>query len=287
MTRFKTILLASTTVATALSLSAISHAHAPTTLAPNTIQEETPLPTAQEVIDGFIKAVGGEKAIKAQKSRMLSGTMSIPAMAMEGPMVIYQARPNLMMLEINLPGMGKSLQGFNGKVGWSVDPMRGPSLMTGEMLTEFKRDADFDSELNLFKIFDEVKVVGREDFNGTPCIKMLLKKGEMEQHRFFDEKTNLLIGSKAKVPTQMGKVDAVTITSDYKDFDGLKIATKTSIELMGMKQVMTVEKVVIDKVEPGVFKLPPAIQALADAEEKKAEEKKDEADKSTDTSSGS
>ena len=282
MTRFKTILLAGTTVAAAFSLSAITHAQAPANPAPNTIQEEAPLPTAQQVIDAYIKAIGGEKAMKAQKSRMLSGTMSIPSMAMEGPMVIYQARPNLMMLEISLPGMGKSLQGFNGKVGWSVDAMRGPSLMTGDMLNEFKRDADFDSEMNLFKVFDEVKVVGREDFEGTPCIKMFLKKGEMEQHRFYDEKTHLLLGSKAKVPTQMGKVDAVTSTTDYKTFDGLKIATRTSIELMGMKQVMVVDKVVIDKVEPDVFKLPPAIKALADAEEKKAEEKK-----TTETSSGS
>ena len=40
------------------------------------------------------------------------------------------------------------MQGYNGKVGWTMDLARGPSLMTGDMLQQTKREADFNADLN-------------------------------------------------------------------------------------------------------------------------------------------
>lgn len=228
---------------------------------------QTTLPSAKEVVTAFVDALGDKDMLAKQTSRKISGTMSIPAMQMSGPMVIYAAEPNFFKVDITIPGMGKSLQGFNGKIGWQIDVSRGPSLMKGDVLDMFKREADFHAEENILKYYDEVKVLGEVEFNDQPCFELNFKKGEREESRYYNRKTHLLEGSKGVYPTELGNIPIRTITSNYKDFHGIKVATRTAMEMvsMGIEQVLEITAVSINDVDPSVFDLPPAIQALADA----------------------
>jgi hypothetical protein len=64
------------------------------------------------------------------------------------------------------------------------------------------------------------------------------------------------------VESPMGKMPSTTIMSDYKEFDGVKIATRTDVEAMNMKQVLVVDSVDYKLVDPSIFNLPPEIKAL-------------------------
>jgi hypothetical protein len=236
---------------------------------------KTPLPTAKEVLTAFVEATSTPELRAKQKSRTATGTMSIPSMQLSGPMKVFAAEPNLLLVDITIPGMGKSLQGFNGTIGWQIDPTRGPSLMEGDMLEQFMREADFHAEQNTAKHYDSVQVVGETEFNGQPCFELLFKKGDREETRFYNRKTHLLEGSKGNYPTPMGDLPVQTIISDYKTFEGFKVATKTTMQMttVGIEQILVISTVSFNDVDPAVFELPPAIKALASAPKEQEEPK--------------
>lgn len=236
---------------------------------------KTKLPSVEEVITAFVNATSTPELRAKQTSRTIMGTMSIPSMQLSGPMVVYAAHPNFILVDITIPGMGKSLQGFNGTVGWQIDPSRGPSLLEGDLLEQFMREADFNAEENFAKHFDSVKVVGETEFNGQPCFELLFQKGERKETRYYNRTTHLLEGSKGNYPTPMGDIPVQTTISEYKTFEGLKVATKTSIHMtsVGIEQILVISSVSFNDVDLAVFELPPAIKALANAPKEQEETK--------------
>ena len=243
---------------------------------PDTATEAEKLPTPQELVDLMVEFSGGAEALKDVKPVKSTGTFSIPQMQMTGEMTSWSAPPNLMRVDIKTPGIGIIMSGFNGKIGWSLDPTRGPSLMEGPMLDQIKMESDPASLLDLSKYFDSVEVVGRVDFEGAKCFQLQLKKGKAVRDMFVEEKTGRMVGMKAVMPSPMGEIPTTTVIEKWMNVGPRKIAAKTVIKMMGMDQVMQIDTVSSDKFDPDVFDLPPAIQALADAQSKKAADSEDD-----------
>src|ERR1044071_9447378 len=86
------------------------------------------LPDARDIINKHIKAVGGRDAILARKSMHGTGTLSVPASGMSGTVEVFGAAPNLQTIKISMTGVGEITEGFDGRHGWSVNPMTGPTL---------------------------------------------------------------------------------------------------------------------------------------------------------------
>ncbi|MBC03834.1 MAG: hypothetical protein CMJ34_11120 [Phycisphaerae bacterium] len=247
------------------------------------------LPTPQQVVDRMVEFNGGDKAIKDAKPVMTTGTFSVPQAQMTGKMTTWSAPPNLMRVDIQIPGLGTTMSGFNGTVGWTLDPTRGPSLMEGDMLDEIRREADPTSILNLLEDFKESKVVGRVTFEGVECLQLQLKQGKTVKDMFVEEKTGRLVGVKAVMPTPMGELPTTSVIEKWITIGPRKVPSRTVIKMMGMEQVMQIDKVVTDSFNPDVFDLPPAIKALADAKQaaKKASDGDASSSGSKDSSSSS
>jgi hypothetical protein len=72
------------------------------------------------------------------------------------------------------------------------------------------------------------------------------------------------------MPTPMGEIPATVVASDYKDFGGVKVATRNVMKVMGQQQVITVDEVAWEGVDPKAFELPAEIKALKEAPAKPA-----------------
>lgn len=230
-------------------------------------QSDEKLPTPQEVIDRYIKVTGGADAYKKHKSQTSRGFFEMPTMGLKGPMVMYQAVPNNLYVSIEMPGIGTMEQGFNGTVGWSLDPMRGPTLMEGPQLEQAKREAEFFGSLDMLKFFDSAKTSGTTDFNGTKCYQLVLTAPDGVTNAFYSVESGLAMGMKSVAATPLGDVPSVTTMSEYKDFGGIKIPTLTKIEVMGQQQQIVLDSVTYDDVDPKVFVLPAKIEPLVKAKE--------------------
>jgi hypothetical protein len=222
------------------------------------------LPQATEVLKTFRTAIGGETAIRKHTSRTLTGHFELPAQGMKGNLTIVAAAPDRMKLTISVAGLGDLERGYDGTIGYSIDPAVGPRLLEGPELDELKHSADFYDDLHDPSKYASVIVVSRGPFEGEECFEVkLVRTSGFTYHEFFSVKTGLLTGVKMNATSQMGTVPVTTIVSEYKSFGGVLTPTITRQKMMGLESVTTITGVTFAPVAPSAFALPDAISALA------------------------
>ena len=226
-------------------------------------QEQVKLPTAREIVDRYVQATGGALAFKAVSSMRARGTFTITGQQMSGQLEMMAARPNKLLTRISISGIGPVEEGYDGKIGWSIDPFRGPALVTGRGLDERADEAWFDAPLHGSDIVKEMAVIGKEDLEGRPVyrVKVVSLRGT-EQFELFDEKTGLQSGIEASRDTPFGIVPTTTIFRDYQRFGQLTFPAKVVQRILGQEQIFSFTTYEFNTVPASTFELPPPIKAL-------------------------
>ena len=82
---------------------------------------------------------------------------------------------------------------------------------------------------------------------GVPCyqVKVVWKSGR-EATECYAVESGLLAGRQSRVETPQGAIDQTVLIGDYKDFGGLKSATRLRQQMLGQEQIMTLDKVEFD-----------------------------------------
>jgi zinc protease len=222
------------------------------------------LPDAAAVLKKYRTAIGGEAAIKKHTARVVMGHFELPAQGMKGELKIVAAAPDRMKLTITLAGMGNLERGYDGTVGYSLDPAVGPRILEGPELEELKYSADFYDDLRDPTKYASAVVVSQGPFEGEDCYEVkLVRKSGFTYHEFFSVKTGLLTGVKMNVTSQMGTVPVTTVHSEYKAFGGVMTPTVTRQKMMGLESITTIDAMTFEPVDAKAFALPDAIAALA------------------------
>ena len=229
--------------------------------APASAQEQ--LPSARDIIDRYVKATGGALAFRTISSMRALGTFSITGQKMTGQLEMMAARPNKMLTRINVTGLGPVEEGFDGKVGWSIDPLRGPALVTGRGLEERADEAWFDAPLHGPDHVKSMTVVGKEEFDKRQVfrVKVVSVRGT-EQFELFDVATGHQAGVEATRDTPFGMVPTTTIYRDYQRFGQLTFPASVVQRILGQEQVFVFSTYEFNTVPPATFDLPPVIKAL-------------------------
>ena len=224
---------------------------------------QTSLPTAREVIDKYVKATGGALAFKSVNSMRARGTFTITGQQMTGSLEMMAARPNKLLTRITVAGIGPLEEGYDGKVGWSIDPFNGPALTTGRGLSERADEAWFDGPLHGPEFVKEMTVVGREEFDGRQVyrVKVISLRGT-EQIEFFEVESGLQAGIEATRDTPMGTMPTTTMFRDFQRFGQLTFPSKVVQRLLGQEQTVLFSAYEYDNVPPATFDLPTVIKAL-------------------------
>lgn len=232
--------------------------------------EKLPLP--KELFQKYIEITGGLDAYKKINARTSTGTFELVGANLKGNLTMYQTRPNKSLVVIMLPGIGEMKQGFNGTVGWSINPMQGAMLAQGKELQQAKIDASFDLMVDPMSQFKSAETIARKTFAGEDCYQVKLVSHDDDIVNFFySVETGLFRGIEMTASTPVGNVKTTATSSDYKEFNGIKMATVTTISAMGQQQKLSVNEVTFDEIPAETFALPPAIKTLVEAQEKKQE----------------
>jgi zinc protease len=198
---------------------------APKAEAQKTDAKPAALPTVDDVLDKFVKAIGGKEAIEKVTSRSMKGTFDIEAMSISAPLEMFAKAPNKNAMKIDLPNIGVVNRVFDGATGWDSNPMTGLRELSGAELAQMKRGADFYSELNLKKNYTKMEVKGKEKVGPyeTYVIEAMSAEGNPEK-LYFDVNTGLLVRQDGEFDSPQGKMQIETYVDDYKVVDGVKIA---------------------------------------------------------------
>src|SRR5262249_16636549 len=117
----------------------------------STPASEPALPTVDQVLERYIRALGGEQALSKVKTRKRSGEVQVAGL--RGTFEIYEAAPNKQLLAGSLPPpAGSVTQAFDGSIGW-VKNQNGVFEMSGAGLAQTKQEANFDVDIKLREQF--------------------------------------------------------------------------------------------------------------------------------------
>jgi hypothetical protein len=212
-----------------------------------------------------VEATGGEKAWESKTQARLKGGIEIPAAGLKGSMETMVAMPGKLLVTMDLPGMGITRSGSDGTTGWSIDPMRGPALLSGEEVADLLRDSDFQKDLRMAKDPGKAEVVGLVEFDGTPCWRVKVPgtgSKPRDTDQFYEKDSGLMRGMSMVLATPMGEIPAVIELTKYTQFGDVRLPAATTTKVMGQRQVMTVDAVEWGGVDAKAFELPDEIKAL-------------------------
>jgi len=231
---------------------------------------------AREVIERGIEASFGAVAeSRSIKSLRLTGKMAIPAQGLEADLELLQASGKMLMT-VTIPGLGKLQEGFTGKHGWSFSELQGPALKPPAEAAQSREQADIYAAVNWEDYFSTATFVGEEtieDYNGDEkkvnALSMVTKDGERTMKVYYDAETGLQIRSDAEVVIPGGaKIPAVTLMTDFRDVDGIRVPFKTKSSLGPIEQLFTFEEVVANgEIPDSAFDVPEEIAALIEKAE--------------------
>ncbi len=223
------------------------------------------LPDGKELLAKHVAAIGGREAMDKHTSLHMSGTFSMAAMGIEGPVHMYRAKPALFLQQITLGSFGEMTTGFDGTTAWQVNPMAGASVMAGEQAAQMKQQADFFSDFPELAKYSAIETVAAEDFEGRKCykVRMVRTDGSGEAMQFFDAETGLAAGMVRSMENpQMGKIEITVVMSDYKDQGGVKMPSRITQRTPQGDVVLTFSSYEWDKVDAKLFDLPDIVKGM-------------------------
>ncbi len=186
------------------------------------------LPTAKEIVDKYVAAIGGRAANEKFKTRSLKSTVELSPMGIKGTGETYVAAPDKSYSKVNLGGIGEIIEAYDGTTAWSVNPIQGNRDKAGIELAQTKLASNFYRDINLDKLYPKMEVKGIEKVGGSDAyVVTATPDGGLEPETFyFDTKTGLLVRSDSTLVSPEGKMATKVFYEDYRDIDGIKMAFK-------------------------------------------------------------
>lgn len=225
----------------------------------STVAAQTPA----EILAKHAKAVDPAGKAESIQGMKMTANFEVPAAGMAGSVLLLQRRPNQQAMTIGVPGLGEIRSGFDGTTAWAADPMQGPRLLAGVEAATAAEGADFRSITRPADLFTAMESAGEGEVAGEKCLKIkhTWKSGRVSTD-CYSTTTWLLLESVGTQVSAQGEVQTVTQFSDFKDRDGIILAAKMTVTVMGMQQVVTTTSLEFGEQPAEAFEMPPEVKAL-------------------------
>lgn len=221
------------------------------------------LPTADELFEKHIEAIGGKDAVFAQTSRRISGVYQGPPFEFPVRLTIWQDSPNRFHLRLAEPAGATMDIGFDGKTGWRAVSGASAQELKGQDLAELRQTADFFGESNYAVRYPERETVGTATLGGKPVHVVAVKTIDgRDMYVMFNTETGLFTGTRTKFVDPSGAArEMISIVSEYEDAGGVLYPRRIEQLIGGLEQRITYEyrKVELDvRDDPHDYAMPSA-----------------------------
>ncbi len=182
------------------------------------------MPAVDQILDKYVKALGGKAAIEKLTSRTAKGTFEIAAMNATGSFEAYAKAPNKSAIIIDIPGFGTIKEGYDGSVAWAMDPMNGLREKKGLELAAAKLDAEFHQDIKLKELYPKMEVKGKEKVGEREVYVIIATPAEGNPEKmYFDAETGLLVRKDMERESPQGQMPVEVYLEDYRELDGVKV----------------------------------------------------------------
>jgi len=229
-----------------------------------------PLPRGTALLQRFIRAVGGEAAIREVQSMSARGLIFLPGSTDTGRFDWAVADGGRCIFDMTFPNLGRSRFGSDGTIGWEslqLDDETTVRLLDTAVVEQRRRQANwFELALTLparAKAFD---TIGKSTFDGTTAYEVrMVDESSRIHHLFFDAGTDLLLGVRLIERGPLGPADVTIRFGEWKPVDSLTLFHRVSIDHADVHMRLQFEHVSLKDVPPGNFAPPESLRATPPA----------------------
>ncbi|MGN8057902.1 insulinase family protein [Pedobacter sp. 22163] len=178
--------------------------------------ETTAIPTAApaEIIKNYIKAIGGEEAIKKITSLQQNGEMEMQGQKLT--VTIKNMAPNLSSMEISMGGQTAMKQVYNGKTGYAMQ-MGQKAELTGDDLTEKKDDKGYGSQVYYATDGTKIEAAGTAKVGTADAFKLnITSPSGKKKTEYYDTKSGLLLKDESTITKGGVEISQSMEYSNYK-----------------------------------------------------------------------
>lgn len=178
--------------------------------------QAVPVPTADDIIAHYYRAIGGRDRLERISTRHMWGTYAEGSLHANTD--IAWKRPSLRRVNVHAPGFEYS-EGFDGQT-WEYNFQKQQLVVdTGAAADAGRRGAEFDeSFVDYAEKGHTVALVGAESFENRAAhrIRVTLADGWQKEY-VFDDSTGLILALRKAMPLH-ATGPAVTSVTDYEDW---------------------------------------------------------------------
>lgn len=179
------------------------------------------LPTAAQVVDKYLQAIGGRAAAERLKTRVMKGSL-VGADGEAIPFELHLQSPDKVLAIIGDPQQGATLQGMNGTTGWIKTPKEQRELRANE-IARFRAAAQAYDPVQIKEAAPNTRV-GRGKVGDRDAYVLSWPVDDAHiQRLYFDAQTGLLLRVITYTTTVIGRIPSQVDYDDYRDVDGVKL----------------------------------------------------------------
>lgn len=191
------------------------------------------LPTAVQVFNKYLQALGGKAGVDKIRTRLTTGMLFRPKLINSGTpkaailnrgetwtIETFQKAPDKYLAVVKTPE-GVIHQGFNGAIGWTRTAS-GQREMSNAEVSSIKRQADLYKYLKLKDQYSQMSVIGREKIGDHEAyVIVALSLDNKTENLFFDTQSGLLLRRTVFTETKLGLDPEQTDYEDYREVGGV------------------------------------------------------------------
>jgi photosynthetic reaction center cytochrome c subunit len=219
------------------------------------------LPPADQLLDKYLAAVGGEAALQKVTSLVEKG--NITANGRQLPIEVYSKAPDKRLSVMHLPN-GESITAFDGKQGWLSNNGHAHLMSAAENDAE-RISADMRFATNVKTLYKKFNVLPGEKIDGHDTYLVVGRnEGQPPLRLYLDQQSGQLLRLVRYAETALGRMPTQIDYADYRDEGGVKIPLRWTLARPGGRftiQISQVEQNV--PVEDAKF-APPAMPPTPD-----------------------
>ncbi len=192
-------------------------------------------PTAEQLVQKYLVALGGADAVAAIHSVVEKGTLATPRGAVS--VEIDRKAPDKELVLFQSP-QGARRQGFDGTTRWQQRGDAAARIVSGPQAASAAPGAPLFRAAALAQNSSRLRVLGSEKVDGQDAWRVAARR---ERGGFeildFDAKTGLLVRIETFRRTPLGALPEATDYSDYRDVQGVKLPF--TAQLLGAENART------------------------------------------------
>jgi outer membrane lipoprotein-sorting protein len=181
------------------------------------------LPSADQIIDKYLQAVGGAEAVQKITSRAEKGTINFGGR--QFPVDVLAKAPNKRISIVHMQN-GDNITAYDGHAGWLGNPgPRPPRDMNAQEIDAISLDAAFYLPVEIKTMFIQLFVRPTTDKVGGHEVYQVIgnKPGKPPLRFFFDKESGLLLRTVRYTETPLGRNPTQVDYADYRSEGGVKI----------------------------------------------------------------